>query len=331
MIRENSTHRVEVIPVSLQKHENADSLSVVRAFGYPVVVRTSDWKDGMLGAYLPPDSLVDTERPEFAFLANGKDRWQRIRAKKLRGVQSFGLLVPAPPGSAVGEDVTQKLDVQHWEPPLEQHNMTKGEAESAPTELSHLAKYDIDSLRRYPNVFQPGEKVFVTEKIHGANSRYCFLNGRMWCGSRTEWKRESRENLWWRALKAVPEIEQFCRAHEGWVLYGEVYGAVQSLRYGCDKGEVKFAAFDIWSLEEGEFLDAETFFLETNIPLQPHVVPLLAILEYDFEEVCRLAEGTSHIANHVREGCVVKPARERFHDEIGRVVLKVVGAGYLEK
>jgi hypothetical protein len=33
----------------------------------------------------------------------------------------------------------------------------------------------------------------------------------------------------------------------------------------------------------------------------------------------------------VREGCVVLPVRERRHPEIGRVQLKIVGNGYLER
>jgi len=45
-----STHRVEVVPVSLEKHPNADALSVVRVFGYSVCVRTEDWQEGQLGA-----------------------------------------------------------------------------------------------------------------------------------------------------------------------------------------------------------------------------------------------------------------------------------------
>ena len=38
-----STHRVEVVPVLLTPHPNADSLSVVQVFGYSVCVKTADW------------------------------------------------------------------------------------------------------------------------------------------------------------------------------------------------------------------------------------------------------------------------------------------------
>ncbi|MBM4258012.1 MAG: hypothetical protein FJ147_19230 [Deltaproteobacteria bacterium] len=74
-----STHRVEVVPVQLEAHPNADSLSIVRIFdGYTCCVRTADWQDGQLAAYIPPDSVVDSTRPECAFLAGH----ERIKVRK---------------------------------------------------------------------------------------------------------------------------------------------------------------------------------------------------------------------------------------------------------
>lgn len=54
---------------------------------------------------------------------------------------------------------------------------------------------------------------------------------------------------------------------------------------------------------------------------------------YDFDRVCALAEGKSVVpgAKHVREGVVVRPVKERQHRNTGRVVLKWVGVGYLDR
>jgi hypothetical protein len=54
---------------------------------------------------------------------------------------------------------------------------------------------------------------------------------------------------------------------------------------------------------------------------------------FDAERVFALAEGPSLIpgANHLREGIVVKPMRERTDLEVGRVCLKVVSNAFLEK
>ena len=321
-----STHKVEVVVVTLESHSNADSLSIVRPFGYSVCVRTEDWQNGQLGAYLPPDSLVNTERPEFVFLHKDK-KWERIKAKKLRGVQSFGLLVHAPEGSIIGDDVASVLEVQHYEPP--EPMSTGGEVEKVPPHL-YVSKYDVDSMRRYPTIFYPGEMVMITEKIHGASSRFCWIDDRIYCGSRSEWKRESDDNLWWKTIKKEPSIVAFCKSNPGFILYGEVYG-IQDLRYGLQPNTLAFAAFDI-RRNDHSFVNAEEsrqLCEKFNVPC----VPLISICEFNLEKIYQLAEGQSLVsnANHVREGCVVKPLQERYNDEIGRVQLKIVGLGYLEK
>jgi RNA ligase (TIGR02306 family) len=259
-----STHKVEIVPFKMEKHPNADALSVVQVFGYTCCVRTVDWPaDTTMAAYLPPDSYVDVKRPEFAFLAiDAKaDGRARVRAKKLRGVQSFGCLIPAPPGSQIGDDIAQQLDVQHYEPPSvgeggnpKQRLYMGGEVASAPTVFT--VKYDVDALRRYNFLFAKDEVVYVTEKLDGANSRYVFSDGKMHCGSRTEWKKEypdyshitvehlvangvpedqapeiverihskpRRRNMWWEILGNTPTLAKFCQDNPNTVVYGEAF------------------------------------------------------------------------------------------------------------
>ncbi len=321
-----STHRVEVVPVLLEPHPNADSLSIVRVFaGYTVCVRTADWQGRELGAYVPPDSLVDTTRPEFAFLADGKNARQRIKVKKLRGIVSMGLLIPAPPGAELGDDLAPSLGVERYEPPVP--TSTGGEAAPAPRGIH--PGYDVEELRRYARLFVPGEPVWITEKVHGANGRWVFVDGEMHAASRTEWKRKADEIIWWQALARTPEIEAWCREHPEWMLYGEVYGRVQDLHYGVQSG-VRAVIFDLLR-PDGAWVDAaEARVVGPSLPW----VPILAReAPFDLERVLAHAEGPSLMpsAKHVREGCVVKPLVERFDAELGRVCLKAIGNAYLER
>lgn len=72
-----STHRVEVLPIQLRPHPNAERLSLVQVHGYQCVTGTADWlarpaldsEGRRLAAWVPPDSTVPVNRPEFAFLA----------------------------------------------------------------------------------------------------------------------------------------------------------------------------------------------------------------------------------------------------------------------
>ena len=318
---DKSTHKVEVVPVYLQPHPNADTLSVVTIFGgYTACVRTADWQDGMLGAYIPPDSIVDTTRPEFAFLAGH----ERIKVKRLRGVVSMGLLMHAPEGAGVGDDVAEYFNVKHYEPPLP---MNPGENERPPG--GYHPAYDVDSLRRYVHLFTVGEPVWITEKIHGANIRLCCVDGVMHVGSRTMWKREDADTLWWRALATAPAVRAFCEANPDITVYAEVYGQVQDLKYGTSRNEVRIAVFDL--LRGNDWIaPAEAKEIGASLPW----VPCLAeAFPFDLAAVLAMAEGPSLIpgANHIREGIVVKPIKERTDLEVGRVCLKIVSNGYLER
>lgn len=70
-----TTHQVEVVPIQLLPHPNPDvhSLSIVKVFGYDVVVNTKQWQDKTKAAYIKPDSVCpDTE--QFSFLGEDKKK-----------------------------------------------------------------------------------------------------------------------------------------------------------------------------------------------------------------------------------------------------------------
>ena len=176
-----------------------------KIFNYQCIVQKGQFKDGDLAAYIPPDSVVP-DAPEYAFLGDHK----RIRVKKLRGIISMGLLMPAPDGSKQGDDVTELMGITHYEPP---DLTTGGENVSSPP--GYHPNYDVDTLYRYAHLFQPGETVWITEKIHGSNGRWVYVDGQMYCGSRNLWKKESDTSIWWKALHKTPNLEEFCHANPG--------------------------------------------------------------------------------------------------------------------
>ena len=78
-----SQHTAEVVPVVLNRVENSDNLSWVQVFGWTVVCRTEDWIGKDRGVYIPPDEIVKTDKPEFAFLnKEAKDGKYRIPQEK---------------------------------------------------------------------------------------------------------------------------------------------------------------------------------------------------------------------------------------------------------
>lgn len=317
----NSTHRVEVVPIVLEPHPNAGTLSIVRVWNYTVVVRTEDWADKNRGAYIPPDSVVPNNET-FAFLS-GKTR---IGAKRLRGILSYGLLVPAPKGAQLGEDVAALLGVTHYQPPISKDTSQKAGWEAAPAPSGFFPTFGVEALLRYGHLLNVGESIIVTEKIHGESARFHFDGERMHIGSHNEWKKESDKNNFWRALRNTPALEAFCRANPDLTVYAEVCGYTKGFDYGSKNREPRVFVFDL--LRGAEWLNAkEARQLGYRLPWVP-------ILDFtDFESIDQLREytmGTSWVpdANHIREGIVVKPLVERAHPECGRVCFKLVSEAY---
>lgn len=365
-----SNHEVRVVRVeNITKHPGADALEVVQIWGYQCLVRKGQFRNGELAAYIESDYTVGLNRPEFRFLDDGKGKTrQRITMRRFRGEASYGLLIPAPPGSVEGDNVMELLGVERWEPQGNHGGLgggptgfLSGICEPGPS--MHVPHYDLENFRKYHRLFNEDDRVIYTTKIHGTSARYLFdqVGGeRMMCGSRTTWKKRpgemvktvtftdpetnlevtkdivAPENVWWKALEQNPWIEMWCRAHPGIALFGEVYGPnVQgtNFAYGKAQGEYGFAAFDVldggrW-VDNGEVLD--------NPAYSDGMMEMVKVLyrgPLDRQLLMTLAEqGEDQIAypgQKVREGVVVKLERGERHDpRLGRVALKFVSDTYL--
>lgn len=324
-----STHSVNVIEiVEVRPHENAERLEIIPVGGWQAVVKKGQFKPGDRAVYIEPDYTVPTAHPDFAFLAKeGRDR-HRLKAVRLRGALSYGLLIPVPDdlnGVGVGDDVMAALGIERYEPPIKLARSDELPESEWPQVYS--SKFDVESLQKFPTILQPGEPVIVTEKIHGANARYLFLDGVFYMGSRNRWLKPDAMHEWRRAADADPRIREWCEANSGYVLYGEVFGAVQSLKYGTPT-QVRFAGFAV--SDRGEWHDTSALHYDDTIPS----VPIVYRGPWDSALVLPLAEQDSSVegagAGHMREGLVIVPERERRHEEIGRVALKHISNRYWE-
>jgi RNA ligase (TIGR02306 family) len=193
---------------------------------------------------------------------------------------------------------------------------------------------DIQNVTDWPDVFELGEVIDVTEKLTGVHCRVGLIGGEWMAGShklqRTtpETEEDWQNNRYWKPL-LLPGVKEMLMAIKGnqIILYGEIYGkGIQNLTYG-QTGEA-FAAFDI--MVDGRYMDYRDFRNMCDLFGVPHV-PDMGGAEYSLETIKRMAEGKAFMGDHIREGVVVKPLRERTHPKIGRVVLKMVSDAYLIK
>jgi hypothetical protein len=205
-----------------------------------------------------------------------------------------------------------------------------------------LPVYDVEAFKNHVDAFQEGEKVFVTEKIHGSNARFVYKNGKMHAGSRKLWKSKNSKCIWRKVLEQHPWIEKWCREHPDYVLYGEVVPTQKNFNYGCKNGETRLFVFDILS-PEGNWLDRDElvalYTVDPYSELFNNWVPMLTgtNAEWDKEPLKSsykvLVDGKSQVlgANHIREGIVIRPCKERHVAGLGRLQLKVVSNNFLER
>ena len=329
---------------AVHPHPNADRLFLARIKGWQAVIRkredgSPEFAPGERVVFIPPDSTLPREMAErlgvVSYLADrtnaegGRDLV--VRQVRLRGEPSFGLLVrPDDPGWPVGTDVREHYGIGKFRPPM---RFSAGDAE--PNHPLFQRYTDIENLRNFPDVFTPGEEVVVTEKIHGTNARIGWVEGTLLAGShglqrkRPEPEAMATSTYWYPAtLEPVRSLlDELRQSHPVAILYGEIYGSrVQSLHYGRRDG-LGFAAFDV--LVGEHYLDSGDF----AALCARHGVETVPILErgpFSLERIAELSRGRTTLPDqHIREGVVVRPVRERFDPRVGRAILKYLSDDYL--
>jgi RNA ligase (TIGR02306 family) len=329
---------VEVCEIaSVSPHPNADRLEVAVIKGWQTIVPKGQFKAGQLVVYFPPDVLlpqVHTDAFGVTQYCQPVDGMLRVRKTRLRGEPSFGFAVPVPdPFMLPGVDLADAFGAKKYQPP------TLGLAGDilGGGHPAFLPFTDIENLRHYPDLFQDGEPVVATEKIHGTQVRLAWIDGQIMAGSKSHARKtpatddDAARNFYWspvqvhrKALEGV--FSELGQHRESVMVFGETYGRVQSLRYGLNS--LAFRAFDVAVC--GKYLDfyAGRGVLERNgVP----VVPIIYQGPYVYTTIQEVAEGNTQVAaiDQIREGVVVRPMVERSDPRVGRVIAKYVSNNYL--
>ena len=313
-------------------HPNADLLELAHIKGWQCVVPRGKYAAGSLVTYVPIDSVLPLPLSErlgvTKYLSNG-----RVRCARLRGEPSFGLVMDVEdPAWGEGTDVREHYGIMKYVPPL---RPSAGDAaDPHPLFVSYT---DVENLRNFPGVFADGEEVVVTEKVHGTNCRVGVIEREPMAGSMEVRRVRPAEasavasNVYWFPTTLPPVralLDELSKSSRQAILFGEVYGSkVQSLHYGR-VGALGFAAFDL--LVDGRYLDAGEF----AAACAAHGVPTAPVVHrgpFSLDAVRAVSSGRTTFAgaDHIREGVVVRPAKERTDPKVGRVILKYLGDEYL--
>ncbi|MEV3993273.1 RNA ligase (ATP) [Streptomyces sp. NPDC049837] len=347
-----STLRVTAEPLTVHEHPNADALELAQVGLYRAVVAKGAYRTGDVAVYIPEQAVLPPALVEELGLTGrlaGKAS-DRVKAVRLRGELSQGIVcrpraladVDLARAAAEGTDFAEVLGITKWVPPVP--TTMNGDVEPAPGLLPWV---DIENIQRYPGIFEPGEPVVLTEKLHGTAClmTYTAEDGRVLVsskgfGAKGLALKEDARNLYWRAIRAydVPAVAARLAAALGATrvgVFGEVYGAgVQDLGYGANgrSEELGYAVFDVSAEIDGRLRWLDPAELPTGeLPL----VPRLYAGPYDIAKVLELATGRETVSGrelHLREGVVIRPATERYSPVVGgRAIAKAVSPAYLTR
>jgi RNA ligase (TIGR02306 family) len=347
-----STLRVTAEVLTVHEHPNADALELAQVGLYRAVVAKGEYRTGDTAVYIPEQSVLPAALIEELGLTGrlAGSSSDRVKAVRLRGELSQGIVcrpkaladVDLARAALDGTDFAELLGITKWVPPIPP--TMNGEVESAPDLLPWV---DIENIQRFPGIFEPGEAVVLTEKLHGSACLLTYFaeDGRVQVsskgfGAKSLALKEDPRNLYWRAIHGHGVREAAARLAERLGarrvgIFGEVYGAgVQDLSYGADgrRATLGYAVFDVSAEIDGtvRWLDGAEL-LDGELPL----VPRLHEGPYDIERVLEVASGRETVSGrglHLREGVVIRPAVERYSPVTGgRAIAKAVSAAYLTR
>ena len=289
-----SSFECNVYELTISEHPNADAIELAQVGDYRSIVKKGDFKTGDLAVYIPEAAVVPDWLLEKIGLTGklaGKKR-NRVKAIKLRGILSQGLIYSLVGGYhsnfpeacthavesetnmmgvEVGDDVAEFLGITKYEPVIP--TSMSGELFNA---FGNTLKFDIENIKKFPDVLKCCEEVTFTEKLHGTwccfgyHPEYDFplitskgLSDRGLAFKYNE--ANMAKNLYVRMYDSITSDDKWlnildlyleavgCDSWEGWFasgnnpfyILGEIFGAgVQDLTYGSMPKT--FRVFDIY-------------------------------------------------------------------------------------
>lgn len=341
-----STFAVTIEQIRVLEHQNADALELAQVGGYRAVIPKGKYRDGEWALYIPEQAVLPADLIEELGLDGklaGKNK-DRVKAVRLRGELSQGIVckpraleavfkfIDATGAAASEKDYAEELGITKWEPPIPAQ--MSGDVERA-TRMIRWS--DVENIKRIYKMFEPGEPVQVTEKIHGtcicitydAETDELFVSSKGLTKQGLALQRENNvnKNVYWRAVEKY-NIEKMMKLlladqnmpaqgdattlkHKRIALFGEVYGqGIQDLGYGQDVGK-DGPGLRIFDMNlDGEYVGAEIAFDIMGHYAIPLVPVLARSFPFDYDELWKMASGPEQVSGkelHIREGIVIRP------------------------
>ena len=332
-----STWKVSKERIELFPHPNAEKLELGKLGTYQVVVQKGVHANGNTVVFIPEKSVVpEFIRKEFENYLVGPEK-NRVKAVRLREEYSCGVILPLDffkdidiSNYEIGEDISMQLGIKKYEPPIP----TEMAGEVQAFEASLVGKHDCEHFGVYMNEFEPGERIIVTEKLHGTqgvfyydlNTDQKFASSKGLLDKGLQLK-ESETNVYYRAAKACGlwDIVKEVYGNAIVQVFGEVIPVQKGYNYGQSAHTMKL--FDV--RVDGKSIPYD----QVNEKFRALWVPVLYDGPLDVAKVRELALGNETVSGrelHIKEGVVVRPYIDRSAKDRAKLRLKVLNPKYKE-
>lgn len=327
----------------IQPIDGADAIEVAAVGGWKVVVKKGEFRPGDLCIYCEVDSFLPI-RDEFEFLRKSsykkmKDGSEgfRLRTAKIRGQISQGLLLPiamllstlhkGPITIEEGEDVTERLGITKYEPPIpaELAGKVKG---LFPSFIPKTDEIRIQNLTKEFDLWKTqSHRFYVAEKMEGSSSTFYFKDGNFGVCSRNlelaepepfvpgmvmcedGIERPKKENTFWKVAKELDLQNKMANVGINFALQGELIGeGIQGNPYKIKGHTIKF--FSLYDIDSQEYHSFENLKIIVEDEMGLETVP---VLDDDFklpdtiEELLAYADAKSVLNPEFdREGVVIR-------------------------
>jgi RNA ligase (TIGR02306 family) len=326
--------------VSVTHHPNADKLDIIKVLGYDAIVGRDQYKAGDLVIFIQPDSILPSDKAWATEFLRYTSRG-RLRAVRLRGEWSMGLVLPLTTNASYGcwevdegDDLTEDLGITKYEPPLPLNTQARG---GLPFQIPRTDEERWQNIRGLEKMFDSGVIVDVTQKIDGQSATFYCVLANHWPGEgatkvgitsrsldlRIGKDEEGNEfdSNWHKAERRyniLQKLQSYCERHNvSLALRGEVFGAgIQSFAHNPhSKGAIDFAAFSVYNIGEKRYerIDDAHYVDQVAYELE---IPLVPVVESEVELTKEIIDwydhGTKTLFGEPFEGVVIQHAGGSF-------------------
>lgn len=342
----------------IESHDNADRLAIAFTdiLDWPIIVGKDSFKPGNKVVHFPVDCVVD-DKMEDLLLGKSKLKLSkgRVRAAKIRGVTSYGILCPwgkikseYPKAKEGSKDLMKDLGCHKFEPPIKTSTTKTGEKTKKRQNRNFSKYFNMNHLQNCKGIFDDEDKVIVTEKLHGTSFRAGFekkditgIFGKIKrfvlksLGLNKDWEFvygsrnvQLQTNKFDKSVykQMVEKYHLKARLLHGMVIYGEIVGPGIQKNYEYTE-EPELFVYDIKL--DGEYV---------NYSLKQRFIDGLRVKGVPYlwsgrwgdikDNLNDLLRGGSTFKNTLIEGVVVEAATEEI-GKFGRKKVKIINPEYL--